>query len=98
MIKKIKFPKNKNKRNSLVAQYVKHPALPLLWLGSLLWCGFDPWLWKFHMPQVQPKNKIKFLLSQSIAGRRRPSLQIKQTNTFMVTNFAKIYKLMNMVL
>ena len=23
---------------------VEDPALSLLWLWSLLWCGFDPWL------------------------------------------------------
>ena len=25
---------------------VKDPALSLLWLRSMLWCGFDPWLKK----------------------------------------------------
>ena len=30
-------------RSSLVAQWVKDPALSVQQLGSLLWLGFDPW-------------------------------------------------------
>ena len=37
----------------------KNLALSLLWLRSLLWCGFDPWPWNFPMPQVQEKKKKK---------------------------------------
>lgn len=33
---------------------VKDPVLSLLWLGSLLWPRFDPWLRKFHKPQEWP--------------------------------------------
>lgn len=36
------FSKVKNRR-SLLAQGVKALVLFLLWLGVLLWCGFDPW-------------------------------------------------------
>ena len=43
--------------SSLVAQSTKDPALSLLWLWSLLWCGFDPWPGNFHLPWVQPKKK-----------------------------------------
>ena len=42
--------------SSLVVQWVKDPALSLLWLRSLRWCGFSPWLRKFHMPRAQPKR------------------------------------------
>ena len=35
--------------NFLGAQWVKDLALSLLWLGPLLWCGFDPWPRKFYM-------------------------------------------------
>ena len=38
-----------------LAQWVKDPALPLLWLRLLLWRGFDPWPGNFHMPWVRPK-------------------------------------------
>ena len=39
---------------------VKDPALSLLWLGSLLWHGFDPWCGNFCVLQAWPKNiKIK---------------------------------------
>ena len=36
---------------------VKDLVLSLLWLGSMLWHGFDPWPGNFHMPQAQPINK-----------------------------------------
>ena len=33
-----------------MVQWVKDLALPLLWLGLLLWHGFHPWPGNFHMP------------------------------------------------
>ena len=42
--------------SSLVVQWVEDPALSLQWLGTLLWCRFDPWSWKFHMPWMGPKK------------------------------------------
>ena len=43
-----------------MGQQVKDPALSLQWLGSLLWCRFDPWPRDFHMPWTWPKqNKRK---------------------------------------
>ena len=44
---------------------VKDPALSLLWLGSLLWCRFNPWPGNFHVPQVPQKRKKKKCLTQS---------------------------------
>ena len=44
---------------SPVAQWVKDLAWSLLWLGSLLWCRFKPWLGNFHMLWAQPKKKKK---------------------------------------
>ena len=38
--------------SSLVAQRLKNPALLLLWLGLMLWCGFRPWLRNFHTTQA----------------------------------------------
>ena len=38
---------------------IKDPVLSMLWLGSLLWCGFDSWPWNLHMPQPWPKKKKK---------------------------------------
>ena len=43
----------------LVAELVNHMALSLQQLGLLLWHGFYPWLWNFHMPRVQQKTKKK---------------------------------------
>ena len=45
------FGTNRNIWNSLVAQWVKDPALPLLW------CKFCPWPGNFLMPWTQPKTK-----------------------------------------
>ena len=54
-----KANQNYNEQSSLVVQQVKDPALPLLWLGLLLWCRFDPWPRNFHMPWVQLKQTNK---------------------------------------
>jgi len=43
-------------KRPLVAQWVK---VSLLWLGSQLWCGFNPWPGNFHMLQVWQKKKKK---------------------------------------
>ena len=40
-------PPNQSSASSVFpgAQRVEDPVLPLRWLGSQLWCGFDPWPW-----------------------------------------------------
>ena len=38
-VQPLKKKKKKEHGSSLVAQQVKDLALPLLWLGSVLWCG-----------------------------------------------------------
>ena len=43
----------------LVVKLVKYPAWSLLWLGLLLWHGFDPWSRNFCMPWDATK-KIKY--------------------------------------
>ena len=40
-----------------MAQQVKDAALPLQWLGSLLWCGFLPWPRNFQMPWTLPSKR-----------------------------------------
>ena len=40
-----------------MAQWVKDPALSLLWLGLLLWRGFDPWPGNFCMARGGQKQK-----------------------------------------
>ena len=42
-----------------MAQQVKDPALSLLWLGLLLWCGIYSYPENFPMPQAWPKGKKK---------------------------------------
>lgn len=37
---------------------VKDLAVSLLWL-RLLWLGFRPWPWNFHLLWAQPKKKIQ---------------------------------------
>jgi len=40
-----------------VAQWVKDPALSLQQLGSLPWCGFNPWPWEHpHAVGVAPQK------------------------------------------
>ena len=46
---------------SLVVQWVRDPALSPQWLGSLLWCRFDPWPRKFYMPWAWPEKKVEGL-------------------------------------
>ena len=45
-----------------MVQWVKDPALSLLWLRLLLWPGFNPWPRKLCMPQAWPKNGVFFVL------------------------------------
>ena len=47
-------------RSSLVAQWVKHLVVLLLWLGTLLWHGFDPWPRNFCMTQAWPKKNASY--------------------------------------
>ena len=42
-----------------MAQWVRDLALSLLWLGLLLWHGFDPWPGNFHMLCMWQKKKKK---------------------------------------
>ena len=42
-----------------MAQCIKDPALSLLWLRSLLWCGFRPLPGNFHVLWVGPPPKKK---------------------------------------
>lgn len=41
-----------------MAPYVKDVALSLRRLGSLLWCGFDPWPRTFCMLRACPPKKM----------------------------------------
>jgi len=45
------------KGSSLVAKWVKDPAMSQQWLRWLLWCGLDRWPGDFHMLWVWPKKK-----------------------------------------
>ena len=45
---------------------VKDLVLSLLWLGSLLWCRFDPWPGNFCMQRAQPKKKKKKKIKKCI--------------------------------
>ena len=40
-----------------MAQWIKDPALSLLWLGSLLWHRFNPWPGNFCMLRARLKIK-----------------------------------------
>ena len=47
-------------KSAHVVQQVKDLALSLQQLRPMLWCEFNPWPRKFHMPQVLPKKEKKF--------------------------------------
>ena len=68
MLKRKQALKSRLFRNSLVVQWVKDPAL------SLLWCGFDPWPGKFHMLWVWQKKKKKKADWSSYCGTAKMSL------------------------
>ena len=58
-----------------MAQQVKDLASSLLWLGSLLWCRFDPSS-ENCMPWVQPgKKTIKAVISECRIGQYSLSLE-----------------------
>ena len=40
-----------------MAQQSKDLVVSLLWLGLLLWHGFDPWLWNLRVRQKKKKKK-----------------------------------------
>ena len=42
-----------------MVQWVKDPALSLVWLWLLLCCEFSPWPRNFYILPAQPKNKNK---------------------------------------
>ena len=48
---------NKHMGNSLVVQRVKDLGLSLQQLGSMLCCGFDPWLGNFRVLRGWRKTK-----------------------------------------
>ena len=48
---------NTHEQEFSVAQGVKDPVLTLLWIGSPLWCGLDPWTWSPHVLWVWLKKK-----------------------------------------
>lgn len=48
---------NTHEQEFSVAQGVKDPVLTLLWIGSQLWCGLDPWTWSPHVLWVWLKKK-----------------------------------------
>ena len=49
-----------------MVQRVKDLALSLQQLGSLLWCGFDPWHGNFHLLQAQPKKPNNYIYAYHV--------------------------------
>ena len=55
---------------------VKDLVLSLLWLGSLLWHGFDPWPMNLYMPPAWSKiNKETLIYIEGIQGQLIGDLQ-----------------------
>ena len=74
-------------RSSLEAQNVKDLALSLLWLGSLLWYGFDPGPRNFCMLQVWPKKNQVYPPHHMSLGK----CKLKQQETTIPIRMAKIW-------
>ena len=54
-----------------MAQQVKYPVLSLQWLGSLLWCRFNPWPRKFLMhgcAEKERERELKIILKNMLAA------------------------------
>jgi len=71
--------KTKEDVEEFMRQWVKDPALSLLWFWSLLWLllllwqEFDPWLRNFYMLQVRPKTKMEISLANvNVSYKRVP--------------------------
>ena len=58
-----------------MAHQVKDPALSLLWLGLLLWHGFESWPRNLYILQVRPKEKEKAMGVVVSLGERHASEQ-----------------------
>ena len=64
-----------------VIRWVKDLMLSLLWLGSFLWHGFNPWPRNFHMPWAQWMNEWKKeRRAEGKEGRER-EISLLQLNT-----------------
>ena len=57
--------KIKNVYSSLLVQPVKDPRLPLQWLGSLLWYGFNNWLFLYATDAPKNPQNLKCLTVHS---------------------------------
>ena len=70
-----------------MAEQVKDPGLSQLWLGSLQWNGFKPWLRNFHLPPAQPKKRelkprrILWVPPECKSPRAPPPFCIKKKNS-----------------
>ena len=65
-------------RSSFVVQWVKDPALLLLWLKLLLWCSFSPWPMNIHWPKNKNKQNYEDHYTQSFKRGKEASLGEKK--------------------
>ena len=77
-----------------MAQQAKDPALSLLWLRLLLWCGFDLWAENFHMPWAW-QNKTKQNKTQK---PKQNLLYHYLVNSFFPPMFCITYKIKSKLL
>ena len=55
----------------------KDPAL------LLLWQGFVPWPGNFHMPWMQPKEKVSWSINKPSGEPNKSSLKIERSLSFL---------------
>ena len=61
--------------SSLVAQWIKDPALSLQQLRLLLWLRFSPWPENFYILQVQPKGQNNNMWEWPAVSQHRDNLE-----------------------
>ena len=59
MLHMVRGVKEMESREFPVAEWVKDLALPLQWLRSLLWYGFDPWPRNIKKKKEKEKKRKK---------------------------------------
>ena len=65
----------------MVAQWIKEPVFPQLWLRSQLQLGFNSWPGKFYMTEVRPKTKPKKKKNKEIKKKKKKPNKKKKKKT-----------------
>ena len=67
-----------------MVQQVRDPAFFLQEPGLLLWWGFDPWTWNFHIPWAWPRDKKREGDRDTWRGHNKSELELPGTPRGMI--------------